>query len=788
MSARPTATPPGATTACRHCGAPLLDAALRESGFCCAGCSYVHRLVHEHGLAGYYRIKDTVTAPVDPVVFQPRDYAWLEVAQAEAEKSGGVPGLALSLQGISCAGCVWLIERLFQQQPGARDIMVNPQFGQMRLTWIPGQCSLAGFARRLQAFNYLVGPADAAGGEPESRGLARRIGLATAFAMNVMLFTLPVYFGMEATFEYARLFGHLSMAFGTLSLLTGGGYFIARAVQGLRLGLLHIDLPISIGIVGAYLGSLYGWLTHNEAFIYFDFVSGFILLMLLGRWAQVAAVERNRRRLLARQPAPPLLEMTSPDGTVRTVPPAQLPVGATYRVASGQTVPVESVLLAASATFSLASINGEAEPRLFVAGGRVPAGAVNVSLAATGLRATEAWEDSLLAKLQQAGEGAGYRHRFLERIIQGYLIGILGIAALAGVGWWFATGDVLRTWSVVTAVLVVSCPCAIGLAFPLAEEMAGVALRRHGVFVRRGDLWARLDRVRRVIFDKTGTLTLETPVLANPAGLAALDDSARAALHALVAGNAHPVSQCLLENLLARGAPPPLAGMVEESVGDGVELGAWSLGRAGWRDDGPADGTTVLARDGEGLARFHFRDAARPDAAAELAALHARGLGLHILSGDAPAKVAALARDLGLPAAAAQGGYSPEAKADWFERHDRRDTLMLGDGANDSLAFDRAFCRGTPVIHRGVLGQKADFYYLGRGLAGIRALFEVNAVRRRAQIWILVFSVAYNLTAVGLAVSGHINPLVAAILMPVNSLLTLAIVTGGMRRAFTVGT
>lgn len=779
---------PAAVTACRHCGAPLLDVALREAGFCCAGCSYVHRLVHAQGLAGYYNLKDTVTAPVDPVVFQPRDYTWLEQAQREAEKTEGTPELTLSLQGISCAGCVWLIERLFQQQPGARDIMVNPQFGQMRLNWTRGACSLADFARRLQAFNYLTGPADATDTEPESRGLVRRIGLATAFAMNVMLFTLPVYFGMEATFEYARLFGHLSMAFGTLSLLTGGGYFIARAVQGLRLGLLHIDLPISIGIVGAYLGSLYGWLTHNEAFIYFDFVSGFILLMLLGRWAQVAAVERNRRRLLARQPAPSLLEMTSADGTVRTVSPAQLPVGATYRIASGQTVPVESVLLAPSAAFSLASINGEAEPRLFVAGSRVPAGAVNVSLAAAGLRSMEAWKDSLLAKLQQAGEGAGYRHRFLERIIQGYLIGILGIATLAGVGWWFATGDVLRTWSVVTAVLVVSCPCAIGLAFPLAEEMAGVALRRHGVFVRRGDLWARLDRVRRVIFDKTGTLTLETPVLANPESLTALDNSARSALHALVAGNAHPVSQCLLENLLARGAPSPLAGTVEESVGDGVELGAWSLGRAGWRDDGPTDGATVLARDGEALARFRFRDAARPDAATELAALHARGLGLHILSGDAPAKVTALARELGLPAAAAQGHCSPQDKAEWFERHDRRDTLMLGDGANDSLAFDRAFCRGTPVIHRGVLGQKADFYYLGRGLAGIRALFEVNAVRRRAQIWILIFSVAYNLTAVGLAVSGHINPLVAAILMPVNSLLTLAIVTGGMRQAFTIRT
>lgn len=771
---------------CRHCGAPLLDAAMRAAGFCCAGCSYVHRLVHEHGLAGYYNLKDDITAPVDPVVFQPRDYGWLETAQREAEATADVPELTLSLQGISCAGCVWLIERLFQKRPGARAIMVNAQFGQLRLNWIKGEFSLVDFARRLQAFNYLVGPADRDDAEPESRGLIRRIGLAAAFAMNVMLFTLPVYFGMESTFEYARLFGHLSMAFGTLSLLTGGGYFIARAVQGLRVGLLHIDLPISVGIVGAYLGSVYGWLTHNEAFVYFDFVSGFILLMLLGRWAQVAAVERNRRRLLAQQPQPALLRMVEPNGTTREVPPAQLPNGATYFVASGQTVPVESQLLTATAAFSLASINGEAEPRLFTAGQRVSAGAIQVGHAAVGLRATQPWADSLLAKLLRPAEPGNYRHRFLERIIQGYLIGIFGVATLAGLGWWFSTGDLLLTWSIVTAVLVVSCPCAIGLAFPLAEEMASVALRRRGVFVRRGDLWARLARVRHIVFDKTGTLTLETPVLCNPASLAALDAPARAALHALVIGNSHPLSQCLLENLLARGAPPPLQGEVQETIGHGIELGAWSLGRAGWRDEEPADGATVFARDGEAMARFHFRDALRIDAHAELAALTGSGLSLHILSGDQPEKVARLARELPLIASQCHGGFSPEEKAAWFEQNDRQDTLMLGDGANDSLAFDHAFCCGTPVIHRGVLEPKADFYYLGRGLGGIRALFEINTVRRRTQNWILMFSVAYNLTAVGLAVSGHINPLVAAILMPVNSLLTLALVTGGMRRAFTL--
>ncbi len=779
---------PGQET-CLHCGAPLLADALRESGFCCAGCAYVHRLVHEHGLDRYYDIKDKVTVPADPAVFQPRDYAWLTSMQRQAEEetrdSGQPPELTLSVQGISCAGCVWLIERVFQQQPGARDIIANPQFGQLQLRWIPGEFDAGAFAHRLQSLNYLLGPAGETDTEPESRTLVRRIGLCTAFAMNVMLFTLPVYFGMEATFEYARLFSHLSMAFGTLSLLAGGGYFIVRAVQGLRTGLLHIDLPISVGILGAYAGSLYGWLTHNEAFIYFDFVSGFILLMLLGRWAQVAVVERNQRRLLAHQPRPAALRVLAADGSSVETQPEQLPVGADYLVASGQTVPVESILGEGTAAFSLASINGEAEPRLLPAGQRVPAGAVNVGRGPVRLRSTQAWRDSLLAKLlRPAGQGE-QRQRFLERIIQGYLIGIFGVATLSGLGWWFGTGDAQRTWSVVTAVLVVSCPCAIGLAFPLAEEMASVALRRRGVFVRRGDLWARLARVRQIIFDKTGTLTIETPVLRNPAALDALDDSARAALHALIVGNAHPVSQSLLEALLARGSPSPLAGEVRETIGAGVELGAWSLGRSGWRDPGAPDGATVLARDGEVMARFHFQDTVRADAAAEFDALAQRNLSLHILSGDKPEKVAALARELRLPETHCHGGLDPDEKAAWIGRHDRQDSLMLGDGANDSLAFDRAFCRGTPVIHRGVLEQKADFYYLGRGLGGIRALFEVNAIRRRTQIWILIFSVSYNLLAVGLAATGHMNPLLAAILMPVNSLLTLALVTGGMRRVFT---
>ena len=782
---------------CRHCGAPLLGTAAQAAGFCCAGCGYVFRLVHEHGLDGYYRIRDATVPPAGEAVFQPRDYAWLARLQAEAERVPGTPELMLEVQGISCAGCVWLIEKVFDQQPGALHIETDAQLGRMRLRWTRGTFEAPAFARLLQSFNYLAGPPGEEPAVPESRRLVRRVGLAAAFSMNVMLFTLPVYFGMEATFPYARLFGTLSLVFATLSLLTGGMYFLGRAVSALRAGVMHIDLPIALGIIGAYLGSLYGWLAHREEFVYFDFVAAFILLMLVGRWAQVTVVERNRRQLLSPRDRPQPVRVESPAGPVERAV-GELRAGDVFAVRSGQVVPVEARLESTAATVGTAWISGEADPRECRAGARVPAGAVNLGLGEIRLRAERVWEGSLLAQLLRPVTRDAYRHQFLERVICGYLLGILVIATAAGLGWWLGTHDAVRTWSVITAVLVVSCPCAIGLAFPLADEMAAVALRRSGVFVRESDLWPRLARIRKIIFDKTGTLTLETPVLANPAALTALAPTARAALVALVRDNAHPVSRCLHENLLALDPAdgPESSGELREEPGFGVILenpdGRWSLGRPGWRggvpetchllNDKTQEHDTELACDGVVLARFRFTDAVRADAAAEIAALRTRGFEAYILSGDRRAKVDLMTQALGLPASHGLAEATPEEKAAWIGLTDNRDTLMLGDGANDSLAFDAAFARGTPVIHRGVLEGKADFYYLGRGLAGIRRLFEVNDARRHTQMGLLVFSVTYNLVAVGLAVAGRMSPLIAAILMPVSSLLTLAIVAGGMRR------
>jgi Cu2+-exporting ATPase len=715
------------------------------------------------------------------VVFQPRDYSWLRTAQADAEAAAGgrPPELMLDVQGVSCAGCVWLIERLFQQEAGARDIVVNAQLGSVSVRWISGVFDAAAWARRLQAFGYLLGPAGEEPAETEGSDMVRRIGLCTAFALNVMLFALPAYFGMRPDFEYAGLFRLLSLVFATLSVLVGGTYFIARAARALRTGVMHIDLPIAMGIVGAYAASLCGWLLGMGRLFYPDFVATFILLMLVGRWAQVSAIERNRQRLLNQQPVPSRIRLASGGA----VPRERLEGGQGILIASGQTVPVEARLEDSAAAFSLASINGESESRVFRAGQHVPAGAVNVDLGDARLRALQPWSRSLLAQLLAPSRRVGFRHLFLERIVRGYVVGIIAAAALAGFGWWIATHDPERAGAAAIAVLVVSCPCAIGLALPLADEIATGVMRKQGVFVRENDLWSKLGRVRTIIFDKTGTLTLETPVLANPESLDSLGAHERRALLTLVEGNPHPVARCLHEALLASGPQEALAGALEEVVGSGVRLGPWSLGRAGWSDSGPQGSETVLAEGGTPVARFRFADCARPGVPAELGELARQGYGVYILSGDRREKVEALAFELGLPPARAVGELSPEQKAIWIENHAPDCALMLGDGANDSLAFDRALCRGTPVIHRGVLEGKSDFYYLRRGIGGIRDLLAVDRTHRRVQGAIVAFSIAYNVTAAGFAVAGLVNPLVAAVVMPASSLVSLAIVTVGMGRA-----
>jgi len=252
-----------------------------------------------------------------------------------------------------------------------------------------------------------------------------------------------------------------------------------------------------------------------------------------------------------------------------------------------------------------------------------------------------------------------------------------------------------------------------------------------------------------------------------------------------VQDNLHPASCCLRELLMAARIHPSDAGVIREETGFGLETadGKWRLGQEYWacQGRGGEDAGCVLARDGVAIASFHFQEEARPDAAGEIAWLRGRGYTINILSGDGAAKVGAMAAQLGLPQDDCLGGMSPRDKQDFVRKVDANDTLMIGDGANDSLAFNESWCSGTPAIDRGLLQSKSDFYFVGRGLKGIRDLLLVAAQRRATARRVICFAIVYNAAVITVSLAGHMNPVLAALLMPASSVVAMAIVALGLR-------
>lgn len=775
---------------CRHCGSVILNP-LAPAGFCCAGCEQVHGLIVGCGLERYYELRSEAIAPVNETILGSRDFDWLRDAQQACDQAGR-RSLRVALRGLSCVGCVWLIEKLLAESPGVVAGRVNAHRGTLRLEW-GADADITAAARKLAGFGYLMVPDD---GEDhrEEDGLTTRLGLCAAFAMNAMLNSVPAYLGMKQDEQFAELFRLLAAFFATLSMLVGGSYFLARAWAALRCGKLHMDLPIALGLVSAYLAAFVGWALRLPSLEYWDFVCLFTFLMLVGRWTQERAIEQNRRRLPASSPSlrPVDLYETADSATpLRRIPVEALRPGQIYAVPSGQVAPVCGRLLRQDAELSLAWINGESEPVAYPAGRLVPSGALNIGQGVLRLEATETWGDSMLRKLTEAGGDGAFVPRQLERILSVYLGVVIALAAIAFGVRGTLTGDWPQALQSAISILIVSCPCAIGLAFPLATELAVGALRRAGVYLRDHRVWERALRVRQVVFDKTGTLTLESPRLGNPEQLAGLPEEARRALFALVNTNLHPFGRSLREALAQHDDPTPVAGTLSNVPGAGVMLTdaqgvRWTVGKPGWQGSLPAPAGMSAAefcRDGTRLALFLFAEQSRAYAKETIDGLRAEGVAIFLLSGDRSEKVAALLRQLGLPAGSGLGDLTPEQKADWIRRHEGATTLMLGDGANDALAFSEATLRGTPVVDLGLLEQKADFYLLGRDLRGLGRLFAVARHRRRVLTEVFLFTVVYNLVAIGLSAAGIMSPLLATVMMPTSAILTLAHVTVRMRKA-----
>jgi|CZKU01.1.fsa_nt_gi Cu2+-exporting ATPase len=772
---------------CLHCGLPVDGA--RRAGFCCSGCQAVYGLLHSEHLDAYYGFRGARGVPITDRHVERRDTKWLEAVEARLRAGGGHARVTLDVQGLHCVGCVWLIDELFGRARGGERIVVNPSLGRVDL-FARSDFDLRAFIAGVERFGYLFGP-PVKSAAPASADLLWRMGVCVAIAMNSMIFAIAMYAGLDRG-PLFTLFTTLNLGLGAVAVLVGGTVFFRSAWRATAAGVLHLDLPIALGIALAFAGSVQSYVAHRSQAAYFDTLDVFIALMLLGRWLQERVIERNRAWLLASDGTEGLLARRMRGDLVELVACKELREGDALLIAPGDLVPVDARVEGRSpAVFSLDWINGESRPRSYGAGDVVPAGAFSVGAEAVLLDANTDFEASSLRELLRAPiENANDRARatsWWQRLARVYIASVLLVAAGGFVAWWTATHDVSRAVSVATAVLIVTCPCAFGIATPLAYEMVQAALRRRGLFVRRSSFLDRAREVRHIVFDKTGTLTTGALAVSNPRAIDLLPIAPRRALYDMVARSSHPKSAALRDVFDSHAALDATARVVERA-GLGLELERdgriWRVGDARWACSNPEEAASsfdvVLSADSVLVAGFHTTERLRSDARREVDALTSDGYDVSLLSGDAQPRVDAAAAACGLPSGRAFGARDPRAKARFLDQHDAAHTLFVGDGVNDALALDHALVSGTPAVDRPFVPARADFFFVTPGLAPIRLALRSARVLAQVVHFDLTIALAYNAITVALALAGRMSPLACAVLMPASSLTTIAVTVAAL--------
>jgi Cu2+-exporting ATPase len=759
---------------CLHCASLISPEVQGE--FCCAGCQSVYGLLRAAGLMRYYDLRDdALGAATTGQQFVRRDHNWIEPIAEQLARSTQPIALTFKVQGLHCAACVWLIQQLFEREPGAQRVIVNSGRSTLELC-VDATFPLREFVLELERFGYALAENSGESSQATGDELLVRTGVCLALGGNAMMFSAAIYFGLRSG-PLFRVLHDLNFACASLAVLVGAPIFMRSAWQAVRRGILHLDLPVAVGIALSYGAALWSFVSGNNAAAYYDSLAIFIGLMLLGRWFKERIVRANQAQLLDDDGIDRLLARRIVNGRVELVPARDIAAGDLLLVPSGDLVFVRAEVTEVDAVCSLDWISGESEPVSFARAEFVPAGAFNAGASPLTLRAAEPFAASRLTALLGARRvrelpATGRAHLFSLT----YVVGVL-LAAAGALLYWSLRADLVRGLEIATAICVVTCPCAIGIATPLAEDMVLAGLRRAGLFVRSSSFLERALSVQRIVFDKTGTLTTGRLHIAEVAPLAQLTAAQRNALYTLVSGSVHPKSYAVVRALEAFAPRRCDGAQVHEVVGQGLEASIdgqrYRVGSAAWVAGQQGSDDLWFALNDSVLCALRTEETLRADARPELARLAADGFETWILSGDQPSRVQALATQLQVPAERARGGFSPTAKAAFIQEHDRGDMLMIGDGINDCLAVQQAFTSGTPSIDRAFMPWRSDFYFVTPGLGPIRvallAAKRLARVVRRNQL----FAVAYNLGVVALAMAGFMKPWLAALLMPLSSIVVL---------------
>lgn len=713
-------------------------------------------------------------------------------ARAEAARRGDI---VLSVPAAHCATCITDVERALLAHPGVHAARVNLTLRRVAVE-APG-LTAAELIPVLDRVGYEAHELDpsalrATATDRQGRDLLMRIGVSGFAMMNIMILSVAVWSGAEDSTR--QLFHILSGAIALPTVAFAGQPFFASAGRAIRAGRLGMDVPISLALILASAISVFETVKGGHH-AYFDAAVMLCFFLLVGRYLDY------RTRAVARSAAEELTALEVPramvlvDGTEQEIAVADLVPGDLIRVRPGARVPADGVVVVGASDIDRSLLTGESIPVSVVPGKELSAGEVNLTGPLT-VEVTAAGPDSSLSRLAAlvaAAESARGRYTSVaDRASRAYAPMVHLLAFGSFLGWLSVTGDLRLAVNIAAAVLIITCPCALGLAVPAVVTAASGRLFRKGLLIKDGTAIERMAEVDTVIFDKTGTLTLGTPRLRDLSGL---PTDHRPAAAALAFASGHPLSRALAA-ALADVAPAQLTDL-REVPGFGVEARLDGqlvrLGRRAWvqgTDEGDGNeaqrgpvradlkgegadaetGAATWLAVGADCIRLDFTDALRPGAADAVAALRRAGCRVMILSGDHPAAVADVAARLGVDEWRAE--MTPAEKMAFV--HDLGDdghrVLMVGDGLNDTGALSAAFASISPASALDAARAASDMVLLGTDLAPVGDVVTVarRSLRRIRENFAL--SIGYNIIAVPFAIVGLATPLLAALAMSVSSI------------------
>ncbi|MBD2749592.1 cadmium-translocating P-type ATPase [Microvirga sp. BT688] len=706
-----------------------------------------------------------------------------EIRLASRDLGGGTRQTDLSVPGVRCAACIAAVERTLGRLPGVETARVNLSTKRVAVAWRTSDGTppdLIGTLRRIGYEAHLFATEQDAR-DPELARLIKALAVAGFCAMNIMLMSVSVWSGADATSRQA--FHLISALLALPALHYSGRVFYASAWSALRHGRTNMDVPISVGVTLAFALSLYDTL-HNAPHAYFDAATSLLFFLLIGRTLDHMMRERARSAVVGLARLAPSGATVIRDGQPLYVPVSEIESGMAVMIAAGDRIPVDGVIEQGSSELDCALVSGEAAPRSAGPGDAIPAGVMNL----TGrliVRATARAENSFLAemiRMMEAAEGGRARHRRLaDRAAALYSPVVHTMALLSFLGWLLTTGDWHASVTIAIAVLIITCPCALGLAVPIVQVVAARRLFESGIMVKDGSALERLAEIDGVAFDKTGTLTLGQPSLTNG------DEIPRSAMpvaRGMTVGSRHPAAGAIAEAAARRTNQIMAFNRVEELPGLGLEAvldgDRYRLGRSEWALERGAQvsclttSVSVLARNGESLATFILEDKVRPDAREAVNDLNRQGIKVEVLSGDREAAVRSLASRLGIRDFSA--GLLPGEKVSHLVAQGEagRKILMVGDGLNDAPALSVAYVSMAPATAADIGRNAADFVFLNESLSAVGDALGIARRSRRLILQNFALAVGYNGLAVPVAVLGYVTPLVAAIAMSLSSIIVVA--------------